>query len=803
MAFNHSLQSNLDTHRFIKYIFLILASLIILFSFVGGAHAANGVFGGGDGTPQNPFIIEDAADLAAINSHLDGYFILGQNITLTGEWTPIGAQLINPDPFTGGLDGNGKTISNLTINSTYRVSGFFSSTNGAFITNLTFESAVVQSPNQYSGILTGYANNTTFDNIFITGDISGEINTGGFVGELGNSTLSNSSFTGNVSGGERNTGSFAGYAFNSTLSNSSAAGSVSGEMNIGGFAGQALSSTISNSSFTGNVNGKYEVGGFAGFAFNSTLSNSFAAGNVSGERNIGGFAGNIANNSTVSNSTATGNVSGLTRVGGFAGSIVNNSTALSSSAAGNVNGSGNSVGGFAGIISRSTVSNSSAIGNVSGLDWVGGFGGQVDASTVSNSFATENVSGNDSVGGFAGYAFSSTISNSFAAGNVSGNSSVGGFAGYIQGSTISNAFTTGNVEGANMTGGFAGRARGGEISNIMILNNFVNGTTENARSDFGAVMLSLTLDNLFVWNKISVNGEVGTLTNYSAVTFVTSEDVWRSYPANSIWSTFDANIWTLNSYGRFLLPVHTWNVNSNLGYAYVVADATYLMPNYLVIYDGNGHTSGSAPVDSMIYLFEENATVLGPSDLAKEGYTFRGWSTVKDTRYLPENTETRPSNIFSNLWDRIAALFGLNNASRGGIDTRVPGASYQPGDICLMTSSVVLFAQWEPGNGSTGGGNGTDNGTGGGGNGTGNGTIVPPGNGTDNGTVTPPDNGTGNGTVPPPTPPGNDSNGSGTAPEEDSSGWYLVILLFGAAIGLFIFFILYRRREDEEDEEGK
>ncbi|MDR0768179.1 MAG: hypothetical protein LBE57_07140, partial [Methanosarcinales archaeon] len=318
MALNHLLQSNLDTHRFIKYIFLIFASLILLFSFVGGAHAANGAFGGGEGTQLNPFIIEDAADLTAINSHLGSCFILGQNITLTGEWTPIGS-LANP--FTGRLDGNGKTISNLTINSTSPYVGLFSCTSGASITNLTLESAVVQSTASNSGALAGQANNTIFDNITITGDIKGNSQVGGLAGfVVSNSTISNSFAAGNVSG-NGTVGGFVGDVYSSTISNSSAVGNVSGAGSTGGFVGYAFEPTISNSFFIGNVSGSELVGGFIGETYLLNISNSFAAGNVSGNELVGGFAGKVSFYSTISNSFTIGNVSGNSSVGGFIGQM--------------------------------------------------------------------------------------------------------------------------------------------------------------------------------------------------------------------------------------------------------------------------------------------------------------------------------------------------------------------------------------------------------------------------------------------------------------------------------------------------
>lgn len=76
---------------------------------------------------------------------------------------------------------------------------------------------------------------------------------------------------------------------------------------------------------------------------------------------------------------------------------------------------------------------------------------------------------------------------------------------------------------------------------------------------------------------------------------------------------------------------------------------------YTVTYDGNGNTSGEAPIDDTAYLNEQKATVLGAQTLAKQGYTFAGWNTAADGS----------------------------------------GTSYQAGSTFAVTENVVLYAQWK------------------------------------------------------------------------------------------------------------
>lgn len=80
---------------------------------------AGGNFGGGTGTEQDPYLVEDAADLRAVghnNSQLSLYFKQVRQIDLKGiNWTPVSA------PFSSSMypainyDGDKFTISNMSI----------------------------------------------------------------------------------------------------------------------------------------------------------------------------------------------------------------------------------------------------------------------------------------------------------------------------------------------------------------------------------------------------------------------------------------------------------------------------------------------------------------------------------------------------------------------------------------------------------------------------------------------------------------------------------------------------------------
>ena len=73
-------------------------------------------FFGGNGTADNPYKINSEDDLRQLandvndgNNYRGKFFILTADITLDGEWTPIGdfVDRKNNEPFSGTFDGDG------------------------------------------------------------------------------------------------------------------------------------------------------------------------------------------------------------------------------------------------------------------------------------------------------------------------------------------------------------------------------------------------------------------------------------------------------------------------------------------------------------------------------------------------------------------------------------------------------------------------------------------------------------------------------------------------------------------------
>ena len=126
--------------------------------------ADSAVFASGAGTEADPYLIENASQLAAFRDAVnagddyDGkYVALGADIDLeSAEWTPIGVGTRKSSgiaegstPFAGTFDGAGHVISGLKIASTQGADfaiGLFGILDGATVKNLTVADAEVTVP---------------------------------------------------------------------------------------------------------------------------------------------------------------------------------------------------------------------------------------------------------------------------------------------------------------------------------------------------------------------------------------------------------------------------------------------------------------------------------------------------------------------------------------------------------------------------------------------------------------------------------------------------------------------------------
>lgn len=166
---------------------------------IGKVLAASGeLFDSGSGTAENPYVITTAAQLSNVHNYLSASFKLGKDIDLSNYegWEPIGVLRYDTDvnmttgkmdttkAFSGVFDGNGKTISNVTVDAS--------------------TDAALMSPGGIFSCVTGTVKGLTVKNVTVTANKDAAMTTGGVVGyAMGGSTLSNVDLT--TDEGKRNT----------------------------------------------------------------------------------------------------------------------------------------------------------------------------------------------------------------------------------------------------------------------------------------------------------------------------------------------------------------------------------------------------------------------------------------------------------------------------------------------------------------------------------------------------------------------------------------------------------------------
>jgi hypothetical protein len=274
-----------------------------LFIFSGTALAFTG---SGAGTVGSPYQITTCVQLQEMNDDLDAHYILMNDIDCsdTVSWN-AGAGFVPImdsdciDPFTGTLDGNNHTISDLFMNYDGICAGLFGYVDSATISDLSLNNIDITATDDYAGGLVGYADSgVTIANVHVTGTITGQYYIGGVAGLLNGDSITESSSTVTITG-ESDLGGLVGQS-EGTIERSYATGSLSGYELVGGLVGTSSSGIISDSYATGNADASGgTAGGLVGFS-GGTVTNSYSTGSVTGDTNLGGLVG--SNGGTVTTS---------------------------------------------------------------------------------------------------------------------------------------------------------------------------------------------------------------------------------------------------------------------------------------------------------------------------------------------------------------------------------------------------------------------------------------------------------------------------------------------------------------------
>ena len=248
--------------------------------------------------------LKNIAKLVNEEGKTDIDITLTGNITLTGEWTPIGTSISNA--YTGTFDGGGHTITGLTVTTSDQYAGLFGRIgSGGKVKNVTLKDVKIESNN-----------------------------------------------------GMGNVGGVAGWSYGN-IENCSVSGSVSGNSIAGGVVGAQWGGFLTGCSSSATVKGVTYAGGIAGYTNNgATLTACYATGDVTLVSNgsvtyyAGGVVGNNGSSSTLKACYAWGSVtgsgSGTVYTGGVTGSNDLGTLTACYHAKGTVSGPGGATGGVAG-----------------------------------------------------------------------------------------------------------------------------------------------------------------------------------------------------------------------------------------------------------------------------------------------------------------------------------------------------------------------------------------------------------------------------------------------------------------------
>ena len=292
------------------------------------------IFESGTGLQSDPYVIKTAEQLAAFRTSVNNgktyagqYIQLADNITLSGEWTPIGTGIRSGSsytgdskPFKGTFDGNKKTISGLAI--TANVSnvdtaiGLFGVVDGGTVRDVTLTDVSINVSNGecVGGAVGLMVNGSVVSGVEVSGTLTAVRGLGGIVGRM------------TVSG-----------LVEDCVNNAKVEGTSTSSGNVGGIVGAAyytkanVEMYIVNCQNHGAISNRcMGVGGIAGFSAanvwectndGSVSGNGTSIGGIVGEQQNAGSIADCQNSGTVTNGSTDTSGTGGYGTGGIVGWI--------------------------------------------------------------------------------------------------------------------------------------------------------------------------------------------------------------------------------------------------------------------------------------------------------------------------------------------------------------------------------------------------------------------------------------------------------------------------------------------------
>ena len=236
---------------------LLMAFVMVLSLLPVTARAAEDTLKG-SGTADDPYLIENAEDLAKVSNDLTAHYKLTENIGT--ETDPVKTAI--DGSFTGTFDGNGHTITLAISSSGANYVGLFKKLAGGATIKNVITAGQVQV-------------DTTVRNKNHVGGIAGSVNTYG-----GNITIEKCQNTASISGGQSVGGILGSCSYNSN-----------------GY-GVTITECVNNGSIASSAT---QAGGIVGsVSGKNTIQNCYNRGEVTATSDNGGIAGSIQTNSNTS-----------------------------------------------------------------------------------------------------------------------------------------------------------------------------------------------------------------------------------------------------------------------------------------------------------------------------------------------------------------------------------------------------------------------------------------------------------------------------------------------------------------------
>ncbi len=665
-------------------------------------------------------IVSATATEFTVSGSASATYVSG-GVANSNGWLPIsntaGAEFRNST-----IMGNGRTITGLTIHRDENYLGLFGDTDRVNFHDLNLTDvdvdATSSSDNERIGGLVGRSDDSSFNNISVTGTVIGSYAyVGLLVGDANDSSAIDIEIAGDVRLARTNTFSNTTYLY--------AIGGVVGD--FGGTMANIRSSADVYGFLTNNVDASVAysntVGGIVG-SHEGTLIDSYATGDVVGGRSVGGVIGYTCCGD-IASTYATGTVSGLSsgerisQIGGLIGSygccgavrdsystgdvIVNNTFETDTYTIGGLLGSNDCC---------SAVINSYSTGDVlvtvlpsrPAFD-IGGFTGSHDCcNNIQYSYSTGDVTVNNgyNVGGFIGRIDSSEIGifDSYSTGDVTvsydGDANVGGFIGQVQYDlALVRSYATGNVtvtpltegETARRVGGLIGYHRGDGALNIV--DSYYVGAVSG--SDYVAGLLGwASLSNVATKN-VYVSATV-TATGTNAIVDPVSNGYFATALASNMFDSTAAGTSNTGSNfaGKTTSQLTTKATFTDLGWHFaaengvwkIASDVNAGMPTLV----GPQAAGGTTPevVQKSVSLSSKNG-VLTLSKLTK--FKVRSYTVNLPNTFAKKQVKVRVLRA-----GKVVKILKMAKLNKGGNITFISKYSLKKGDVVQVADSKKVRA---------------------------------------------------------------------------------------------------------------